>query len=81
MKNLKDQIKKFILSTFPLARKKGIGFEDSLLESGIIDSLGILEIVNFLVEDLEVEIDEDDLVPDNFNTIIDMVKLIEKRTA
>jgi len=81
MDQLQDQIKTFILATFPLARKKGVDFEDSLLESGIIDSLGVLEIVNFLVEDLEIEIDEDDLVPENFNSIIDMVNLIKKNNV
>ena len=80
MEELHNQIKQFILSTFPLARKKNIGFEDSLLETGIIDSLGVLEIVNFLVEEVEIEIDEEDLTPENFNSIKDMIDFIKTKS-
>lgn len=76
---MKEGIKKFILATFPLARKKNIDYEESLLETGIVDSLGILEIVNFLIEELGVEIEEDDLIPENFNTILTMVNFIERK--
>lgn len=76
---MKEDIKKFILATFPLARKKNIDYEELLLETGIIDSLGILEIVNFLIEELGVEIEEDDLIPENFKTIQTMVNFIERK--
>jgi len=76
---LKEDIRKFILATFSLARKKNIDYEESLLETGIIDSLGILEIVNFLIEELSVEIEEDDLIPENFDTILTMVNFIERK--
>ncbi len=79
MNNLKEEIKGFIFSTFPMARKKSITYEDSLLESGIIDSLGILEVVNYLVENHEIDVDEDDLIPDNFNTIQSMVDFIQRK--
>jgi len=79
MDNLKEDIRKFILATFSLARKKNIDYEESLLETGIIDSLGILEIVNFLIEELSVEIEEDDLIPENFDTILTMVNFIERK--
>ncbi|MCM2283293.1 MAG: acyl carrier protein [Desulfobacula sp.] len=79
MQNLKEKIKQFILSTFPLARKKNINYDDPLLETGIIDSLGILEIVNYLIEELGVNIEEDDLTPENFNTILDIIRFIENK--
>lgn len=79
MNDLKEVVRKFILDTFPLARNKNIGYEESLLETGIIDSLGILEIVNFLIEELDVDIEEDDLIPDNFNTVFSMVHFIERK--
>ena len=58
---------------------QGIENEASLLESGIVDSLGILEIVNYLVESHGINIDEDDLIPDNFNSIRSIAELILKK--
>ena len=38
----------FVLERFPFARQRKVAPEDSLLESGIVDSLGVLELVDFL---------------------------------
>ena len=46
-----------------------IGDSDSLLERGIIDSLGVLTLVAFLEETYEIKIDEDDLMPENFDSL------------
>jgi len=40
------QIRKFILNKFPLARKQQIKDSDNLLESGVLDSLGVLDLVS-----------------------------------
>ena len=78
---LEAEILAFVYDHFPVARKKAVTKEDSLLESGIIDSLGIMEIVNFLVEEKAVEIDEDDLVPENFDSVTHIAQLVRKRTG
>jgi len=46
-----------------------IGDSDSLLERGIIDSLGVLKLVVFLEETYGIKIDEDDLMPENFDSL------------
>ena len=79
MNHLENDIKSFIFSTFPSAKKHGIGAEDSLLESGIVDSLAVIEIVNFLVDNYEITIDEDDLTPENFNSIRAITELLVKK--
>jgi acyl carrier protein len=76
---LTEDVRQFILRSFPMARKKGIEVDDLLLESGIVDSLGVLTIVDYLVEQHEVEIDEDDLMPENFATVQAIAELIERK--
>lgn len=49
-----------------------------LIDDGILDSFDIISIVNELNEHYEIEIDVDDLEPDNFNTCAAMLELIEK---
>lgn len=78
---LEAEILAFVYDHFPVARKNAVNIDDSLLESGIIDSLGVMEIVNFLVEEKAVEIDEDDLVPENFDSVVHIAQLVKNRTG
>jgi acyl carrier protein len=69
MEDVMSEVKQYIVSNFPVAKRKKVQYDDVLLESGIVDSLGVMEIVNYLVARFEIEIDEDDLVPENFRTV------------
>jgi len=77
MNHLEEEIRQFIVGAFPMAQKRQLGCDDSLLESGIVDSLGVLEIVNYLVERHGIEIDEDDLMPENFTSVQSIANLIQ----
>jgi len=55
--------------------------EESLLETGVVDSLGILRLVTFIEERFGVVIGDVDVVPENFETIKAMESLIERRRA
>ncbi len=50
--------------------------ETPLLENNIIDSMGVTELVAFVVETFQVELDMDDLTLENFGTIADIKELI-----
>ncbi len=52
--------------------------EKKLIDGGVLDSFDIIAIVNGLNEEFDIEIDIDDLVPENFNTIEAMGKLIDE---
>ena len=40
-----------------------------LIESGIIDSLGVVEIVAFLEDEFSIEVDDEEIVPENMNSV------------
>ena len=50
-----------------------------LLAKGVIDSLGMLKLVSVIEEEYDVEIDDDDIVPDNWRTIRDIAALVESK--
>ena len=52
--------------------------EKKLIDNGVLDSFDIISIVNELNEHYDIEIDVDDLEPDNFNTVEAMLERIEK---
>lgn len=53
---------------------------DSLLGKGIIDSTGVLELVGFIEEHYQFSIEDDELVPDNLDSVNNLVNYIEKKT-
>ena len=57
--------------------KKNIGHDEDLLSQGIIDSLGIIKLVTFL-EDIGIKIQDNDIVPENFQTLNALYKLLER---
>ncbi|HEU4451391.1 MAG TPA: phosphopantetheine-binding protein [Gaiellaceae bacterium] len=52
-----------------------------LLAKHVIDSLGMLKLVSLIEEDFDVEIDDDDVVPDNWRTIRHIATLVESKRS
>jgi acyl carrier protein len=50
-----------------------------LLAKGVIDSLGMMKLVSLIEEEYDLEIDDDDIVPDNWRTIRDIAALVESK--
>ena len=67
--SIEQRIHAFLLDKFPLARKAGVGRDTALLEKGILDSLGILDVVSFLETEFSIVIGDEELVPENFQTL------------
>ncbi len=67
--SVEQRIHKFLLEKFPLARKAKVERETALLEKGILDSLGILDIVSFLESEFSITINDEELVPENFQSL------------
>ncbi len=76
---IEAQLQQFIRQQFPVARQHHVGLHDSLLELGIVDSLGVLEIVTFIEKDLGVQLTDDELVPEHFTSIATIADLVSRR--
>ena len=55
--------------------------DDSLLDRGIIDSTGVLELVAFLEESFNVNVEDDELVPENLDSISRAAAFVAKKTT
>lgn len=69
MEKTLEHIQQWVYNAFPVARERGIGNAESLLESGIIDSMGTLEVVDFLESEFGFEVLDDEMVADHFDSI------------
>ena len=78
---LSEQIKEFIVKRFPLAGKhETIKNDDLLMESGILDSLGVVELVTYLEQQFKIVVSDEDLVPENFQTIQHLANFLRRKT-
>lgn len=72
------RIRQFVLQTFPLARRRKVSDGDDLLQSGIIDSLGVLELVTFFQQEFSLAVADEDLTPEHFQSIDCMARFVER---
>lgn len=79
--DLAADVRKFILASFPLARKNKINNSDALLQSGIIDSQGVLEVVSFIERTFATTVADEELTPENFQTIEQIAEFIRSKTV
>ena len=72
-----SQIHQYLEKKFSLA-SKGVRLTNDtlLLEEKIIDSIGMMELLLFVEDTFDIEVPEEDIVPDNFGTINNLVAYI-----
>jgi acyl carrier protein len=75
-----DRVRDFILKQFPLARKNGVKRDDRWLETGMLDSLGMLDLVHFLETEFSVSVSDDELLPENFESLGAVVTFVSKKS-
>ena len=77
--SIEQEIRKFIMENFILFGDDNFADEDSLLEKGIIDSTGILELVSFIEEKYSFKVGDDELLPENLDSIKNISNYIYKK--
>ena len=79
--DVEQQIRSYIVENFLLGEDSGLESSASLLESGVMDSTGAMELVLFLEQAFNVKIKDEDLVPENLDTIRDIAAFVQRKQA
>ncbi|OHB66679.1 MAG: acyl carrier protein [Planctomycetes bacterium RBG_13_63_9] len=79
MNNIADHLRKFIKESFLFGRDDDFSDADSFLELGIIDSTGVLELVTFIEEQYQITVEDEELVPENLDSIDNLVQFIARK--
>jgi acyl carrier protein len=66
---LRAKLRSFMSRRFPMIAARQIADDDSLIDSGMVDSLGILELVTFLDSELGIQLADHELSPENFGSL------------
>ncbi len=73
-----ERIRWFLIQQFPATRN--VGNEEPLLKNGLIDSLGILEVVTFLERQFGFTVTDEELLPENFESIHSLSNFVQLKT-
>ena len=82
MQAYKDQIRAFIINNFLFDSEENTLENDaSFLEQGIIDSTGVLELVEWLENTFAIKVEDEELLPDNLDSVDQLVQFVAKKKA
>lgn len=81
MENKRSVLRKFILENYLYTEdESALKDDDSFLDSGILDSMGILEVIDLLNEVFSIEVEDNEMIPDNLDSINDLLAFIKKKS-
>ncbi|MCX7550943.1 acyl carrier protein [Xanthomarina sp. F2636L] len=78
--DVKTEIKKYILEA-SLSDVKDVEDDALIFENGLLDSMGLLFLIEFLGETFEVEVNDDELNPKNFESINNIVSFVNNKLS
>ncbi len=78
--DIRKKVKGFILENFLFEEdEKALDDNASFLENGIIDSTGVIELVSFMEEEFGISINDEELIPENLDSIINLTSFISRK--
>ena len=81
MSELRDIIRTFVVENFLFGSDGDLEDNTSFLEEGIIDSTGILELVSFLEEEFPITVEDEELIPENLDSINNVTTYLQSKTS
>ena len=77
---IRDKLLDFITSSFMVEREE-IDLDKSMIDEGIIDSFGLIEIAAFMEREFNMKVREDQMIRSNFGSVHKIVDFIRRETG
>jgi acyl carrier protein len=79
-RGMEQEIRAFLADIFFLGEDPAsLSGDKSLITAGVIDSTGVLELVGFLEEEYGIRINDDELLPENLDTVENIVNFVSRK--
>ncbi len=79
---IEGKIREYILENYLFTDdQNALKNDDSFLDQGIIDSTGIMEVIFFIEEEYKISVDDEEMVPENLDSIDNLITFINKKKA
>ncbi|MDP2270264.1 MAG: acyl carrier protein [Archangium sp.] len=77
----REQVRQFIISNFYVSDPAALADHASLLDAGVVDSTGVLEIITFIESTFSVSVEDQEMLPENLDAVSNIVKFVHKKTG
>lgn len=82
MEEVQKALRSYVVANFLFGRDDpSLGSEDSLMERGVVDSTGVLELIQYLESAYGVRVEDEELVPDNLDSIGNLTRFVLRKTG
>lgn len=81
MSDVKDKIRTFIIENYLFGDDEGLEESTSFLDKGIIDSTGILELIDYISEEFSITVEDEELIPENLDSINNVTAFIARKSS
>lgn len=78
---IRERLRSFVVSTFYVPDAAGVSDDTSLVQAGIVDSTGVLEIIAFLASEFGLDVKTREVTPDNFDNIGVLARYVARKLA
>ena len=79
MAELRQQLRSFIVGHFLFGQDSGLADDASLLEGGVVDSTGVLELVAHLEKTYGFKVNDEEMVPNNLDSIEKLAHFVQRK--
>jgi acyl carrier protein len=77
--DIEREVHSFVVSNFLFGQSLVLQPEDSLLGRGLIDSTGVLELIDFLEEHYDIEVEDEEVTPGNLDSIRNVAAYVSRK--
>ena len=82
MQDIEQDVRQFVVDTFLFGTDDGdLSSDDSFLDKGLVDSMGILTLVTHVEEKYKIRVDDTELIPDNWDSVGRIAKFITSKAG
>ena len=74
-----NHLREFIANNFLFSAEFSLADEDSFIEAGILDSIGVLHVILFLEENYHIKLTDDEIVAENLDSILNLKKFVDQK--
>ena len=75
----KELIRAFIQSNFYVANAALLEDDQSLLDGGIVDSTGVLEVIGFIEDTFKITVEDNEMLPENLDSIDRIAFFVDRK--